>query len=101
MDSDEQDICNYLKSWPRQFISSREICLRAGGKRRFSEDPHWANQVLIRMAERGILETDTSGHFRLKPKEKAGRHKRWVSPQIRKILKESGKKFEGITDEDE
>src|SRR5882724_10387736 len=46
MDADEQDICNYLKQWHKQFISGREICRRAGGKRRFRDDPYWANQPL-------------------------------------------------------
>ncbi len=44
MDADEQDICNYLKQWQKQFISGREICRCAGGKWRFRDDPHWANQ---------------------------------------------------------
>ncbi len=95
MDADEQDICNYLKAWPRQFISVREICRRAGGKKRFAEDPYWANQVVLRMVEKGILETDNTNHYRLKSEEKKVKRKKWVSPQIQKILDESGKDFSG------
>jgi hypothetical protein len=91
MDADEQDICNYLKQWPKQFISGREICKRAGGKRRFREEPHWANQPLLRLVERQILETDSSGHFRLVEKKQ---RQRWISPELKKILEEQGKTFD-------
>ena len=93
MDADEQDICNFLKAWPRQFISSREICRRAGGKRRFREEPYWANHILVRMAEKGILENDAAGYYRLKAEERAAHAKRWISPAIQKMLEESGKNF--------
>jgi len=39
LDADEQDIVNYLKSWPRQFVSGREIGRRAAGKRRYPRRP--------------------------------------------------------------
>jgi len=96
MDADEQEICNFLKSWPRQFISSREICRRAAGKQRYREEPYWANQPLMRLVEKGILESDASGHFRLIPDEKKKQPKRWISPEIQKLLEESGKDFEGV-----
>ena len=41
----------------------------AGG-RRFHEEPEWAKPVLLRMAERGILESNATGHFRIKPVRK-------------------------------
>ena len=97
MDADEQDILNYLIAFPRQFVSGREICRRAGGKKRFNDEPYWANQVLLRMVEKGLLEMDSSGHYRLKPDDKReDRKKRWISPQIQELLKESGKEFDGI-----
>jgi hypothetical protein len=101
MDADEQDIYNYLKAWPKQFISSREIGRRAGGKRRFREDPFWANQILLRMVEKGILENDAAGYYRLKPDAKAGQSRRWVSPQIKQMLEESGKEFDGVFEVDQ
>jgi hypothetical protein len=100
MDADEQDVCNYLKQWPKQFISGREIGRRAGGKRRSREDPFWANSVLLRMVEKQILETDRSGHFRLLVKEKKPDPEKWISPEIQKMLEESGKKFEGTIEVD-
>ena len=101
MDADEQEIVNYLKSWPKQFVSGREISRRAGGKKRYRDDPYWATQVLIRMAEKNILEVDASGHYRLKPDEKRHQPKRWISPEIKKILEESGKDFDGVFDIEE
>ncbi len=103
MDADEREIYYYLKPWRNEFISSHEICRRAGGKRRFRHDQEWAKPILVRMAERGILETDASGHYRLKPAEKKGRRsKHWVSPQIARVLRESGRDFSDvIIDDDE
>jgi len=94
MDADEREIYFYLKSYKHEFISSREICRRAGGKKKFRADEEWAKPVLTRMVERGILEHDAAGHYRIKPREEdKARKRRWVSPQIQRILKESGKDF--------
>jgi len=98
MDADERDICIYLKSWLGQFVSGREIARRAGGKWRYRQDPEWAAPVLGRLVERGIIETDSTGHYRLIQKEKKEKPKKWVSPQIRKILEQSGKDFGGVTE---
>jgi len=97
MDADEREIYHYLKSWGKEFISAREISRRAAGKKRFREEPQWATAVLSRMVERGILEADSSAHYRIKPIEKKDtKGKRWVSPRIAKILKESGKDFSDV-----
>jgi len=103
MDADEREIYYYLKSWKNVFISGREVCRRAAGKRRYHNDKEWAKPVLARMVEKGILETDAGGHYRLKPIDrKVWTSKRWVSPQIARVLKESGKDFrEVILEEDE
>jgi hypothetical protein len=99
MDSDETEICNYLKGWPGQFVSGREIARRAAGKWRYRKDPHWAIPVLVRLVEMRILEADASGYYRLRKKE-APKPKQWISPQIKAILEKSGKTFE-ILDVDE
>ena len=98
MDSEEREIYFYLKGWKHEYISSREICRRAGGKRRFHREPEWAKPVLNRMVERGIVEMDPAGHYRLKPPEdkRAGKKKHWVSPQIQGILRSSGKDFSQV-----
>jgi hypothetical protein len=100
MDADEREIYQFLKSWGSDFVAAREICRRAGGKKRFHEDAEWAKPVLLRMEERGILESNATGHFRIKPVRKSkDRDKRWVSPDIAKILKESGLEVENAGDE--
>jgi hypothetical protein len=100
MDADEREICIYLKSWGGQFVSVGEISRRAGGKRRYREDPNWAVLVLGRLVEKGLVESDSTGHYRLKPKSKKDKQK-WVSPQVRAILERSGKNFEEVLRVDE
>ena len=101
MDADEREICLFLKSWQHQFVSSREIARRAGGKWRFREDPNWAVPVLARLVEKGVVESDPNAHYRLKPREKKDKSKKWVSPQIKRLLEESGKKFGETIEVDE
>ncbi len=96
MDPDEKDICEFLKSWQGQFVAVKEICRRAGGKWRFKDDPNWAVPVLQRLLEMKLVESDTTGHFRLIPEEKKRDKKKWwLSPEHKKILEESGK-FEEV-----
>jgi hypothetical protein len=85
MDAEEREICDFLRSFPGQYVSHREICRRAGGKWRFREDEKWAMPILSRMVEKGLLESDASGHFRL-IEQKDDKKKRWISPELRKIL---------------
>jgi len=100
MDADERDIFQFLKSWGSQYLAAREICRRAGGRRRFNEEPDWAKPVLLRMEERGILESNATGQFRIKPVRKSKeKDERWVSPEIAKILEESGVKVESTGDD--
>ncbi len=101
MDADEKEISNFLRSFRGQFISGREIARRAGGKWKFRQDPHWAVPILTRLVEKGVLERDSTGHFRLRPKEK-NEKKKWVSPEVQKILAKSGIDFKEIIEiEDE
>ena len=100
MDADERDICLYLKGLPGQFVSYAEISRRAGGKRRFRQEPEWATPILGRLVEKGIVESDSTGHYRLKVRLKDRKPAKWVSPQIRKILERSGKSFEGVFEVD-
>jgi len=94
MDSDEREICTYLKSYVGQWISAREISRRAGGKHRFREDPNWSAQPLARLLEKSVVESDATAHYRLKPREPAKKVKRWISPEIKKILEKTGKDFQ-------
>lgn len=91
MDADERDICNYLKSWPGQFVYGRDIARRAAGKWRFRKDPGWAAPVLARLVEKGIVQADATGHYRLRIKTGQEKEKKWISPQIKSILQRRDK----------
>jgi hypothetical protein len=95
MDADEREIYQFLKTWGGEFVGGTEIARRAGGKRKFHEDPDWAKAILMRMQERGVLEHDSLGRYRVKPMPKKSKNNRWVSPDIAKILQESGVEVEG------
>lgn len=95
MDADEKEIFRYLRAEPEQFIPANSICRLAGGKHKHRESPDWAKPALLRMIERGILETDSAGGYRLKPIPVADANtRRWVSPQLAEVLRKSGKKFD-------
>ena len=98
MDGDEREIFYFLKGRGDEFVNAKEIARRAGGKKRFFDDPEWARLILVRMTERGILEADSLGRYRIKPVGKKGKNKRWVSPDIAKILQESGVEVEGANE---
>jgi len=95
MDSDERDIFHFLKTWGDQFVGVKEIARRASNKKKFYDNPEWAKPVLGRMQERGLLEGNALGQYRIKPETKKGKDKRWVSPDIAKILQENGMPVEG------
>ncbi len=84
MDADETQVCTYLKCFPDQFVSAREICRRADGKWRYREDERWALPVLQRLLEEKAIETDEAGHYRLLSKEEPKseeKEKQWISPE--------------------
>ena len=93
MDADERDIVTYLKTWSGQYISGREIARRAASKKRYEKEPGWAVQVLVRLVEKRNLESDSRAHYRLLPEAKKHKPKRWLSPEIKKILEQTGEKF--------
>ena len=101
MDADEKEIFRYLRSEEGQFVPANFICRHAGGKLRHRHSPDWAKPALIRMHERGILEMDDTGAYRLKPVPEADANtRRWVSPQLAELLRKSSKKFEAIIQRD-
>jgi hypothetical protein len=105
MDADERAIYYYLKSRRPKVVPARDISRHVGSKRRFHYNPDWAKPVLLRMIERGIIEADVEGSYRLKPMPRQdAQGKRWASPAIAEILKASGKGFDNlltVEDEDE
>jgi len=98
MNADEKAIIDYLKGWPHSFVSGRELARKVGGKARYEDDRGWAIPILAQMLRLGMIETDSFGGFRLmqedrKKKRHAPQH---VAPQVLRILKSSGKSFDGI-----
>lgn len=106
MDYDERSIRDFLKGHPGRFVSPCVISRRVGGKRRYLENPQWATPVLTGMLDKGILEADARGHYRLKKVDPAARGNRlWMSPQVKRMLERSSKDFSKVInldiDEDE
>lgn len=93
MDADERQIVDYLKSWTHSYVSAKEIARRAGGKRRFHNEPQWAFPVLSRLLEKGLIESDGLGHYRSVQASAEKKKRRWISPQMRRLLERSGKDF--------
>ena len=96
MDADEREIFQFLKTWGAEHTSAMEVCRRAGSKKKFYNDPNWAKPILQRMEERGILESDMQGRYRVKPVAKEKKGNKWVAPDIAKILKESGVEMDAV-----
>ena len=65
---DEQLVLEYLKAYPNVFVSANEIARKAAGRHRFNEEPHWAQAVLTSLVDKGVLERDEQGHYRIAPK---------------------------------
>ncbi len=82
------------------FISASEVSRRAGSKKRAHEEPNWAKPILMSMAERGILEADMQGRYRIKPVRRKKKGK-WVAPDIAKILEENEIPIPGETAPDD
>jgi hypothetical protein len=99
LDPDETIVCEYLSNWPGQYVSIAEICRRAAGRLRYRADPYWAHPIASRLVEAKILETDSEHRYRIVSVEvekvlPGRRKKRYVAPQIREILEQSGKVFD-------
>lgn len=90
MDSDEKDIFEYLKTFGEQFVAAREICRRAGGRKKYDKSPHWAIPILQSMVDKEILESDSTAHYRIRQEIKKKKEKHWLAPHIKKILEEKG-----------
>jgi len=74
-------------------VSEREVTRRAAGRHLAEAEPDWAKPLLRQMVRRQILETDPAGHFRIKPREIHANGRKWVSPHLANILKNSDKDF--------
>ena len=93
MQTDEQEIYLYLQAWRATFVSAMEICRRAASRKRYLKDPEWAKPILLEMVRKGLVESNPSGHYRLRPSGDRPGNRKWVSPHIAGILKSSGRDF--------
>ena len=94
---EEREIVTYLKGSPKTFYSAREIARRAAGKRIYLDKPHWAKPFLPKLVEKGILETDPAGHYRIRGQGVVkARGRKWVSPSMARLLKQAEKDFSDI-----
>ncbi len=90
MDADEREIFDYLKTFGQDWVSAKEICRRAGGKKRYAQDSNWAKPILRHLKERNLIEGDALGRYRIKTERKRGQEEPWMAPDIHKILQEDG-----------
>ena len=75
-------------------MGERQGSLPAGRRQaQFNEDNNWARPVLQRMKESADLEGDMLGRYRVKPDPRTHKDS-WISPDIEKILRESGVKVD-------
>ena len=86
MDADEREVHNYLESYHGQYVSVKEICRRASTKKRYAQEPEWAREVLKRMKDQGLVESNMTGRYRLK--EAHGEKERHMSEETNKIIEE-------------
>lgn len=94
--ADEYCVLQYLKQFPEGFVTQMEICQRADGKNRFREDVHWAHNSLSRLLDLKLITADGDDRYRINthPKKTSKGLKQFMAPQVRKILEQSGKKFD-------
>jgi hypothetical protein len=87
MDADEREVFDFLSNYGEEWISAKEICRRAGGKRRFYEDNNWAIPALKRLKDSHAIENDQMGRYRIPPAKEKEQH---ISDEAEKLLRESG-----------
>ena len=115
LSSEEIEILTYLKSWNGQYVPVLELCRRAGGRRKYEDDPHWAKSLVSRLVDANLVDINERGHYRykaeadifftveseipvsiptIKPYPKNApepQGEKWLSPEIATILKQSGR----------
>lgn len=62
---EDRDVLQYLQTSPETFFSPREICRRAGGKRKWEENQRWALPVLARLLAMSLIEQNNAGAYRM------------------------------------
>ncbi len=69
MTDEEYAIVNYLQGIPGGFAARKEIARKAAGRGNFEANPRWVDAPLQALLDRGQIEQNDSGQFRLKQKD--------------------------------
>ncbi len=67
---EELMILSFLKTNPEEFFSGGEVCRKAGNKKLAAKNPRWALTYLIALRDKGLVEADANGHYRVKPERR-------------------------------
>jgi hypothetical protein len=66
MTEHEFSIVNFLKGSPEAFFARKEIARKAVKRTVYEQNQHWANEPLVSLVARGIVEVNDSGYYRIK-----------------------------------
>ena len=69
MTHEELAIMSFLGVNPECYAARREIARKAVKRAVFEENPHWADAPLTSLVDRGLVEQDESGHYRVRRNE--------------------------------
>jgi len=62
---EEQVILHYLEQMRDGGATTREICRKAATKDKWKENERWAIPFLQRLRDKGLVETDAGGMYRI------------------------------------
>lgn len=91
MTQDELDILSYFKANPKTWVKAKELARLVGGKFRFEQNQDWAKPTLKKFLNKDLIEADSSGAYRLKPKTRVQKPRLFVTPEIAAALRRAGK----------
>ena len=102
MTQDEVDILVYFRANAKTWVTFNELARLVGGKHRFGQDPEWPRPILKKFTAKDLIEKDASGAYRVKPKKKQESKgpRMFVTPEIKEMLRRSGKKWQFDVEEE-
>lgn len=62
---EENLILALLKANPEAYYAAGEICRKAGNRKLVAKNPRWALPFLVTLRDKGLIEADPQGHYRL------------------------------------
>ena len=73
MNEEELIVLTFLRVSPETYYARREIARRAVKRKVYDENPHWADAALVALLDKGLIEQDLTGLYRLKKEDILGR----------------------------